>query len=191
MAGQDPWEKAQMMAAQIGCELFFDQEGICVLQNLSNTNPVSMYYVEGPDNILLYANKRYQDENTYNHVVFTGEAASGATVPYRGEAMDLNLTSPTYIYGDYGQVTYFETSPLITSNAQAEDAARLKLGKVLGLTELMEIQAICNPAHDVGDVIKVTRAKSKIDADYIIDKLSIPLTPDRPLAGSCRARYVV
>lgn len=187
-AGQDPWQAARELAASIGCDLFFDEVGVCTLAPvpiLTQNTPTVWDYTEGPEATFLYLNRRLTDDDTYSHVIVTGEN-NGVGAPVRGEAIDDNPSSPTYYLGKFGDVVLFEANRTITTNAQAQIAATALLQRVMGLVDLVEMQAIVNPAHDAFDVISIDRPTSKIDAKYIISKVTIPMTQDRAMNVSVR-----
>jgi len=192
-AGDDPWQASQDMAASIGCELFFDVLGICTLQVIPNYDAVDPVwtYAEGKDATILSVNKRLTNQGAYNYYIFTGEN-SGNTTPVRGDAYDDNPNSATYYKGPYGTVPApIESSKLITSTTQATAAAVGALQSTVGFSERVHFNAIVNPAHDVGDVIHITREASKVDAKYIMDQLSIPLTHNRAMDSVTRFRQPI
>lgn len=188
----DPWAEARKIAAAAGYDLFFDQMGICTMRQLPVTNPLVAvdYYEEGSDCKFMYVNKRLQDTSTYSAVVVSSESSSNAA-PIRVEVLDTDPSSPTYVYGKYGYVPYFFTSSLITSYTQAVQVAQTLLKQKTGLMETLQLQTIVNPAHELRDVISVIRAKTKINALYTTDKLTIPMVHDRPNQVSTAERQVI
>ncbi len=190
-AGADPWEQAQKMAEACGCELFFDVLGVCTLKSVPDPDaddPI-WTYDEGSEATILYLDKHMTNDDTFNHVVRTGEHTSNS-VPVRGEAVDDNPTSPTYYLGPYGDVVDYQSSQLITTSGQALAAAQADLNKSKGAVEDVSFNAIVNPAHDIDDVIAIKRAFSKIDNTYVIDRITVPLTPDASMSVSTRSRTV-
>jgi hypothetical protein len=109
----------------------------------------------------------------------------------RAEAFDLQPNSPTYIYGDFGDVPYFESSPLIRTAEQAQAAADKRLLSVIGFTESFELLAGPNPVLELGDLIRVERAQSSTNHDYIISKITVPLIYERGMNISGRLRRVL
>lgn len=188
-AGSDPWKAAQSMAASIGCDLFFDPNGVCVLRPISLVGDPAWTYAEGSQAMILYVNRRLNDEKVFNHVVVTGET-SGTATPVRAEAFDNNPSSPTYYLGAYGDVVTFEASSFITTTAQAQAAANRKLAKVLGLSELIQFNTIVHPAHEISDIVRLTRADSKVNNVYVIGKLTMPMVHSRVMNGTCRQRVL-
>ena len=188
-AGDDPWHACQKLASDAGYFLFFDASGnpTMIAEPNPDTSPVVWTYAEGSSATILSVNKNMTDELTYNHVIVTGESSSNTT-PVRGLAKDLDPNSPTYYLGSYGDIVYRYTSPFITTSAQAVAAAQALLNRVLGSTELTRFNAIPNPCHEVGDVVQITRGKSRINARYIMDKFTIPLVPIRAMEVTTRKR---
>ena len=43
-----------------------------------------------------------------------------------------------------------------------------------------------NPAHDAGDVVRITRSRSKIDRYFILDQMTIPMEPTGVLEAATR-----
>lgn len=173
-AGDDPWKAATEMADSIGCDLFFDAQGVVTLRRRVPSSSPAWTFQEGPAATLLALGRKSSDEETYNHVVVTGETPENAA-PVRAEAVDDDPTSPTYIGGDYGDVVRFYQSQFIRTVEQAQAAADGFLARSLGQTEQVGLSAIPQPALDVDDVVEVTRKRSKVSGLYVIDSLSIPL----------------
>lgn len=186
--GADRWEKARIMAASVGMDLFFDPDGVCSLRSVPPiTDQVDWTYRDGEDATILSTNKKLSNEQAYNHVIVTGEALDN-TPPVFGEAMDTNPNSPTYIFGPYGDVPYFFASKFVTTTEQATAAAQGILNDLLGATEIVRFNAIVNPAHDYRDIVYVDRNRSRINSRYVMHKLNIPLTQDRAMDVSTRER---
>lgn len=188
----DPWAFAQQFALDtMAADLYFDPDGFCTLVAVSdpNTRPIDWYYDEGSNSILLYVVRNANDNESYNHVILAGEHPDNAA-PIRGEAYDSNASSPTYINGPFGDVPYFESIPTINTTAQANATALARLNKVLGSIEEVRIDVIAHPAHEVGDIVHVGRSRANINAVYVLDKITVPLTQERPLFASTRKRRV-
>lgn len=189
--GDDRWAFAQQMAQAIGMDLYFDGDGVCVLVPSSTLSSGSAVIdlVEGEGGVLLDASRRWSRQSTFNRVIATGEN-TGEGAPARGIATDDNASSPTYYYGPFGRVPRFYASPFLTTDAQAEDAAAAILARELGTTQQVSFGAIVNPALEPGDVARITRARSGIDEDHVIDALTIPLSAGGVMTGSTRAVQV-
>ncbi|MCA1824449.1 MAG: hypothetical protein LC640_09360, partial [Frankia sp.] len=82
----------------------------------------------------------------------------------------------------------FYSSPLITTTSQAQAAATALLQKSLGLTEQVRFDAIVNAAHDAGDVVAIRRGRAAIDARYVLESFTLPMTHAGALSAVTRKR---
>jgi len=190
--GGDRWKYARDMAEAIGHELFFDRNGNIRLQKtpVEREQPILWDYSEGDRATLLYVTRNLSKEDTYNHVVAVGESTTNDE-PVRGEAMDDDPSSPTYVgdpygSGPYGAVPFFLRSNFIRTPEQATEAARAKLRQLQGTTEKMRIIITVNPAHDAGDRIRIVRRRSKLDCRFVMDSFNIPLEYSGPMNVTMR-----
>lgn len=183
----DRWKAAVDMATDIGYDLFFNNDGVCIMRPALRAIWPVMVFTEGETGNLLDIRKRYNRDSIYSHVIVSGETTDN-TVPVRAEAVDNDPKSPTYYLGPFGDVPYFYTSQLITTTDQAQATALGLLSRVSGILEGLEFNALPNPSLEVSDIINVTRALSKVDANYGVEKISLPLTQDRAMFVTCRSR---
>jgi hypothetical protein len=184
---KDPWEFAYNMARDIGYDLFFDRNGVCVMSSTINTGAPVLEFTDGVDGTLLNLSKRFQNDDVYSHVVVTGENTNNVA-PVRGEAFDDNPNSPTYYQGPFGDVTYFYSSGLITTTNQALATARNMVPKVTGILEALDFNSLVNPALALGDRISVVRDKIGVSSIYSIEKITVPYTHDRGMFIVCKKR---
>jgi hypothetical protein len=184
--GDDRWSFALSIAAAIGMELYFDGDGALALRPIPGGAAVAEI-VEGEGGTLLSAQRSWNREGTYNGVIATGENVSAEAAPVRGSAVDLDPDSPTYWYGAFGRVTRFYSSPFLTTDAQAADAAAAILAQEKGTTQQVEFSALPNPALEPGDVVRLTRERVGIDEDGVIESLTIPLDAAGVMSGRTRA----
>lgn len=173
--GSDPWDAAAQLAQSIGCELYFDADGVCVLRTEPNplTGAVVMRYAEGAQATFVDVKRKSTDAGVYSRVVVVGETTDAP--PVVGEAFDNDPSSPTYFAGPFGDVPYFVVSGLITSTQQANDAAASLLRRKRGSSESVELTALVNPAHEAGDVIEVVRSAVGVSSRYVLDGFDVPL----------------
>lgn len=190
--GGDRWQFCQSMATSMGMDLYFDGDGILTLKPVPS--PVASQrvaeIVEGTDGVLTGVSRRWTRQGTYNRVVATGETTTEGVAPVRGVATDDNPLSPTYYYGDFGRVPAFYVSEMITTTAQANDAAAGQLATQLGTARQVSFGSIVNPALEPGDVVRIARASLDLDEDHVIDSLTIPLAADGEMSGSTRIAQV-
>lgn len=174
--GGDPWKYATEMAEAVGHEVYLDTQGIVQLTPVPNpsTDPVVWDYEEGPLATLLYVEKKMSKENVFSRVVATGENTD-LDEPVRYDLADTDPTSPTYVFGPFGDVPFFLRSEYIRTESQAQQVAEAKLRQARGASEGLQVITTPNPAHEAGDVVSVARGRAKISNTYVIDRLNIHL----------------
>jgi len=124
----------------------------------------------------------------YTAVVFTGE--NGTTTPVRGYAEDTDPNSLTYA-ARVGVRPYFESSPLITTQAQADLAARTTLRRILGVSDTIIVPIMPNYALESGDVIHVSDPQQGINFNLIADAFPLPFRAvDGTQSLACRSRVI-
>lgn len=184
----DPWADAGKLAEAAGFDLYFDGDGIARLTEIpdyENATPDATY-AEGADAVVLSLTRGISVSDTYNGVIATGEGAELADT-FRGEVWDEDDSSPTYRFGPFGQVPRFFSSPLITSNEQAQAAAAALLARGKGAVESISWTQVCDPSLDAGDLIAVTNSATKVNTVLVLDRLTVPLDATRPMQAVARS----
>lgn len=173
----------QDLVTSFGKIMYWDHRGILVVRDPPEPTDVVWNVNSGKNGVLISMGRTINREGVYNAVVALGEANSGA-LPARGEAYDLDPASPTYYNGPYGKVPLFYSSSLITSQDQAQTAARRLLEHSIGLPQVADFSAVPNPALEPLDPISIEH----IDGiDYhIIESLNVPLTSQDEQQGTTR-----
>lgn len=188
----DPWRDAQNLAASAGMVLDFDPDGVARLRVPPDPligDPVATY-APGEASVLLGTGRRLSAEGVYSGVIALGESSSVDT-PVRGEAWDDDPSSATFRGGPFGEVPYFYSSPLLLTTDQANKAAATVLQRILGQSERVEWSNIVDPSLDGLDVIHLASDGTRIDAAYVIEALTYPLTAEEPMTGRAQARKLV
>ncbi|CAB4156534.1 Domain of unknown function DUF5047 [uncultured Caudovirales phage] len=184
----DPWKEALKISESAGMDLYFDANGVARMRPIPDPDlgqPL-IEYTDGADSVLTQLGRNLSTDESYNHVIYTGEGTN-LTIGVIGEAKDENPSSPTYV-NTYGSVPIFKSSPNILTVAEAEEAARAELKKVIGASEKISWDQIVNPAHDVYDLIKIVRNPSGVSATLMIDTITIPLDPKATMNAIGRTR---
>jgi hypothetical protein len=184
----NPWKEALKIAESAGMDLYFDENGTVRMRPIPDPDNglPTVTYEDNTESVVTSLNRSLSSDETFNHVVFTGEGTN-LSIGVLGEAKDLNPASPTYIE-TYGSVPIFKSSPYILTVAEAEEAAIAELRKVIGALEKISWDQIVNPAHDVYDLVKVTRTPSGVDATLMLDSITIPLSPQNTMNAIGRSR---
>lgn len=185
------WAAAQQMATSIGMDLYFDADGRCVMQPVPDptADPVANLY-DGPDGVLVTASKAWSRADSYNAVIaYSSNPTSSGAIP-RAIVRDNDPTSPTYYFGPFGKKPRRYSSPLITSQTQAVNAAAGLLRQVLGVAQSLDLSVVPNPALEPGDVVAVRRQKLAIDEVNVLDSLTIGLDSSGAMTAGVRARQI-
>lgn len=175
-AQADPWTEAQKLAESFGYEVFFDVRGHCVIQPEPNSafDDAVWGYAEGDTCMATKFRRASSNERAFNGKIVEGASTYGIT-PAVGVAWDTNPHSPTYYLGAYGKVPDFEVNERVATQAQANAAAAAGLQKVLGATEVIDIEMVPNPAQEEGDVVYLKRDRLRMDLAVVLNRLTIPL----------------
>lgn len=192
--GEDPWDTCQTLAKSIGADLYFDIFGGIVIappEDIQSLTTEDFSYIEGPGCTMIEVDKVFDDEAGYNGVVVTGESPGDEKPPVRGIAWDTEPTSLTYHLGPYGEVPLFHQDQLIKTTEDAQNTAEALLAAQLGFVSQLTLSTTVNPAYECGDVIRVVRAKSKVDDRFLIDAFTVPLTAADPQSITLRQKRAI
>lgn len=184
-------DAAFQLATAANLELYVDPMGTFVTHDQPTTeDPPVMSYTPGAGSVMMRPKRAISSAGEiYNAVVFTGEGGSANAV-YRGYAQDNDPTSLTYV-GRMGVRPYFESSPLMSSNAQCDKAALTTLHRILGIADTIIVPAIPNHALEGGDVLHIVDPVQGIDRNVILDSFSVPLrASDGVQELSCRSKVI-
>jgi hypothetical protein len=169
-------------------DLYFDENGTARMRPIPDPDlgKALVEYTDGEDSVLTQLGRNLSSDESYNHVIYTGEGTN-LTIGVIGEAFDDNPSSPTYVT-TYGSVPLFKSSPNILTVAEATEAARAELKKVIGASEKITWDQIVNPAHDVYDLVKIVRSASGVNSTLMLDAISIPLAATSTMNAIGRSR---
>jgi hypothetical protein len=172
---RERWDAVEKLADFLGAEAFLDPVGRLVIRPQPTLDQIPVWTVRtGNSGNLLTAKDRLSREQVYNRVVASGQRTDGVPAVY---ATATDTTSPARYGGPFGRKPRFYTSELLTTAAQCQATADALLARVRGIAAQIEIEVLVNPALDVGDVLTVLDPELG-ESRHIIDKVSIPLTPD-------------
>ena len=165
------------MAKSIGADVYFDKNGVAVIKDQVDVGiGASNWEVGGGDGgVLLDARRQRKQGNTYNAMVVEGENAEGkASVRAIRYVNDPN--SPLYFGGSFAQRPKFFRSSMITTQAQANEAASSMLQKAIGIAKILDVSAIPHPGLDAGDIIN-TEVSAGVWERHVVDAFTLPLGP--------------
>ena len=162
---------------------YWDYQGRLVIRNVPNPTTPVFDVQAGPGGVLLGSNRQLSRAGVYNAVIASGQGADTAT-PVRAIAIDAG--SATRWAGPFGKVPLYYTSPSITDNTQAKQAAQAQLLQNLGLPYTVNLSLSPNPALEPYDAVRVLHAPSEGVELHILDSITIPLTSAAAMAATTR-----
>lgn len=162
------WTAAQALAASAGLEVFFDAAGAVVLRPVPDptTDSIVWEYAPGSANLLIDSSYVLDSDSARNVAIVLGEA-SGDAAPIRGTAEITDPASPLYP-GRIGRRPVRLVTQLVTTQAQADDAAIALLQREAGGSEQAAFRAAPHPAHEAGDVVRLADEELGLDVTCVL-----------------------
>ena len=181
----NPWEAVQQLAQADGFEAYFDPMGTFVCQPVVELTqaPIAWTYEPGEASLLLNAEREFDDEHTYSGVTVRLEHPDEP--PLEVTVWDEDPNSPTYHLGEFGEVPYGFSSPLLNDVDDATAAATAILARVRGFMEHVAIDTAGHPGHEAGDVLRIRHPRTRLDGLYVLSRARVPIRLGRT---SCKMR---
>ena len=195
-AGADPFAACLDMATQAGNELYFDANGSPSgnpVPDPTTISPCWTYTVGtgGASSISRVLTR----EGVSNDIVVSATGSqnatsgTGASTPVSAEAQDLNPQSPTYTYGQFGDVPTFTSSSNLSSLTSAQAAANLLLALSLGSIDVCTITVSPAPMFDIDDVITLIDPQINVSFNAVVDAVTYSLRHDTKTSLTLRHAY--
>jgi hypothetical protein len=174
---RERWDAIEAIASGLGCEAFFDVEGRLIVREvpevLADSSSVWTVASGTDDAVMLDISTSLSADKVYNAVV-----ASSA-----GEADAPVITA--IVYQESGPLRWrpgvqrprFYASPLIKTIEDAVAAGRAILARSLVYSQGVGLEALPNPALDVGDVVTVVHPDG-LTEQRVVSRIDVPLSLD-------------
>jgi hypothetical protein len=163
----DPWKDVTALASSDGLEVFFDAGNVLTVRRIPDpdSDPVTAVYDDGINSIVTEFDRQNNGDVIYTGVIVTSEG-SGVPVPIRSEMWraDTDLRIP-----------YFYTTSYITTQDQADAVALALMTQVTRAEYGVEVKAVPDPRQQLGDVVRIGRARAKIADVFAIVQMTMPL----------------
>jgi hypothetical protein len=131
----------------------------------------------GQNGGLVSISRKFNDDRVYNHVVVIGSGKKKGIV--KATARDTNPNSKTAI-SKIGDRVLLKQSERISTQNEAGRMLRKLWRKRFTVADQLTCEAICNPALEADDVIKVVEKEhAKIRSRYRLRRLTVPLVTSR------------
>lgn len=176
---KERWDAVDSLAASIDAEVYADYRGYFVIRDIpALTKGVVVYKIApGSGGTLRTRKVKNTRDRVYNAAVVFGQSSDPNIPPVWGWAYDSRPDSPTYFYGDFGQVPRFFSSQFFTTNSQCTAAAVTQLAQALAINESLSVDALPLTFLEPGDVIQVVMADNTIQK-RLLEKISFNLGYD-------------
>jgi len=172
--GESRLDAIMALANAIDCEAFMDGNGNLVVQPYVRANPAAVWMFSASTDLISIDYDVTRDQ-IYNAVVARGETTTDH-IPVQAVALDQDASSPTKWDGPFGRVPYFMSSPLITTTAEAEAAAKTRLDNLIkNRGRIINIDAVPNPALEIGDQVAVSTPRVTFTGR--LTAMTLPLGP--------------
>lgn len=160
--GTGPWAEILDVLNGFSLTAWYDRVGH-IQVGAQNPDPASAYPLDQ-----LTSLSADFDTRPPNVIVVRGEPPEGYT-PVQAVAMDTDPSSPTYAgtgpgTSPYGRVTYYFSSPLIITQAQADAAAATILAANIGAGSTYSMIRPFDPTIDAGDVVSARGKNIAVDS---------------------------
>lgn len=164
-----------------GIEIYFDPMGVLVTRDFRKPfeRPTIWRYSD-EDDLAFFIRSVVNDERLYNHVIVVGtaKAQDGGTI-FRAELKNTDSSSPTSIDKIGDRVFRYE-SPLLGSQEAVNQSASTIYYKHFLLSQTVALEAICNPAIEGNDVIKIQEGSfTGLNDRFLISTFSVPLVTSK------------
>lgn len=189
IAEESRYNVLDTLAKGLGKIFYWDTLGRLIFETIPDDDVVNWTVKAGPNGVMVDSNRSLTRDNVYNAVVVLGEGADQQR-PVRAVAFDAQESSPTFFGGPFGRVPRFYSSPFITTELQAENAAVNLLRQSLGAPYDVGLSAIPNPAVRPYHVLRVIYNDGSREK-HVVEKCSIPLNVDDSLGVATRQSTIV
>jgi hypothetical protein len=161
-SGTAPWAELLDVLSGFSRTAWYDRTGQIQVGSI-NSDPNAAYPLSG-----LASLSADFDTRPPNVIVARGEPQDGTT-PVQAVALDTDPSSPTYAgtgpgTSPYGRVTYYFTSPLILTQAQAQATANTILAENIGAGAAYKLIIPYDPTISAGDVVAVRGTILAVDS---------------------------
>lgn len=189
IAEESRFEVLKTLAEGLGKVFYWDAQGRLLFETIPDEDEPIWIVNAGVGGVMVDADRSLSREGVYNAVVVLGEGADEIT-PVRAVAFDAQESSPTFFGGPFGRVPRFYSSPFITTQSQAENAAVNLLRQSLGAPYDVGASAVPNPALKPYDAIRVVYDDGSREM-HVVEKVSIPLSVDAALNIGTRQSTII
>jgi len=183
------FEVLKTLAEGLGKIFYWNDIGQLEIRTAPDENTIMWTVDAGSHGVMVNADRTISRNDVYNAVVVTGEGADSLE-PVRAMAFDAQESSPTFFGGPFGRIPRFYSSPFITTQLQAENAAVNLLRQSLGAPYDVGLSTVPNPGARPYDVMRVVYNDGTRET-HITKRASIPLDVNTAVRIATRQSTIV
>jgi hypothetical protein len=177
------------LASSVGAEVLFDNHGDFVIRPRDRPPVVAWTLDAGDRGSMIAAQETLDRSSVRNGVMVRGQPASDVP-PIYSLAVYSDPAAPTRWGGPFGSVALISSSTAVTTQAQADAAARSLLNLRLGLSRTLVLQGIPNPAVEPGDLIQIGFPDGRTE-QQLVNAVRLGLDVDGALEVTTTSQYKV
>jgi hypothetical protein len=166
---------------------YWDYQGIFVAAPPPDPSDVVTTISSGQGGVLVSLSRTLNRDSVYNAVVASGEQLDDTIPPVSALVIDDDPTSPTYWFGQFGQVPKFYSSSFLTTVAQCQSAGLSILQQSKGLPYSIDFGQVPNAALEPLDPVGVNFPGRR--EQHVLSQLVIPL--DARTAQTAQTRQLL
>jgi hypothetical protein len=136
------------------------------------------------DGVLFDGSYTLSREQVFNKITVVGEAADGST-PVSATVFDNEPTSPTYLYGPFGEKGRRVVSNATTNSGAAFQLAERYLRRGRALTRTWQASIVADAALELGDCVQIDHL-DQTDIQ-VVESFNMPLSGNNVMEVSLRA----
>ena len=189
IAEESRYEVLATLADGLGKIFYFNGAGELVFESVPEEDDPIWTVNAGAGGVMVNADRSISRDGIYNAVVVIGEGPDDLP-PVRAVAVDASPNSPTFFGGPFGRIPRFYSSPFITTQLQAQNAAASILRRSLGSSYDVGFAAVPNPALQPYDPIRVIYNDYNRET-HVIERVTIPLNVETSLSAATRQQTVI
>lgn len=171
---RDRWRALDSLCESIDAELRVDGQGVFVLMNRPDLLSGTPVYIAnmGDGGVVMDDTVASTRDKVYNAVAVTGKQDDKNEA--FGWAYDADPNSPTYFYGEFGQVPRFYSSQFLTNNTMCTNTANSMLAESRAENRQVSFTGASMPFLESGDLITLQLHDGSYE-NHIVQKTSMVL----------------
>jgi hypothetical protein len=172
------WKIIKDACTAFDYECYFDAQGYLVVRKFNDptTSPIFHEFSTGPSGNLVDFNRSINDSRIYNIINVFGDPVEEGRLPYFGQAINDDPTSPTSTV-NLGKRPFTYAFNYFSSDQECESLARSRL-TVMGLESYdIDFTSIYYPWMEVGEIVRILDPyRNNTDPTrFLMDSVTLPL----------------